>query len=201
MALAVAGERLKDFAQILTATHGQEALDIATRELPDVILLDVTLPDMNGFAVIEKLKEDERLADIYVIFWSGTLLRPEDKIRGLNLGAFDYLLKPADRGELIARVQVGLRLKQVERAMLDGVNLAFRTFRHELNAPVQALMTSLDLMELRKDRLDEPHRAQLGRMREELRKISTVIRNSHEIQQIQKKTTAEGEVLQLNTSA
>jgi DNA-binding response OmpR family regulator len=197
IALNVASETLKGVAEVLVASTGQEALEIAERELPDVILLDVTLPDMDGFLILERLKQNERLADIYVIFLSGTLLDAEAKVRGLNLGAYDYLLKPVDPRELVARVRVGFRMKQAERVFMEGVQLAFRTFRHELNNPLQALMMNLELLERPSTQLDERVKLRLSRIRESAERIHSVLKGAEELRQIQTTHTSDGDVLLL----
>jgi DNA-binding response OmpR family regulator len=187
--------------QLFTASTGSEALEIAQREHPDVLLLDVVLPDMDGFAVIERLKSNELLSDIYVIFLSGTLLRPEDKVRGLDLGAYDYLLKPVDPRELVSRVNVGFRMKQAEKILLDGVNLAFRTFRHELNNPLQALLLNLELAEKQTAPSEVKLKHRLSRIRECAERINATLRDSNELHQVQTTKTLEGEVLLLPSSS
>jgi DNA-binding response OmpR family regulator len=185
--------------ELFTAATGTEALEVARREQPDVILLDVTLPDMDGFSVVEHLKSDENLSGIYIIFLTGTMLQPEDKVRGLNLGAYDYLIKPADPKELVARVQVGFRLKRAEKVLLEGVNLAFRTFRHELFNPLQALLMTLELLERQTNDLDDKLKTRLSRVREAAEKIHTILQSSQEITNVQTTTSPDGEII-LRTS-
>jgi len=97
--------------QILTAENGQTALDIALAEKPDLILLDVVMPGMDGYEVCKRLHENEETAYIPVIFLSA---RNEsiDKARGLALGAVDYLTKPFDALEINARVRTHLNSNQ-----------------------------------------------------------------------------------------
>jgi DNA-binding response OmpR family regulator len=97
--------------QILTAENGQAALDIATAEKPDLILLDVVMPEMDGYEVCKRLHENEDTAYIPIIFLSA---RNEsiDKARGLALGAVDYLTKPFDPLEINARVRTHLNSNQ-----------------------------------------------------------------------------------------
>ncbi len=93
------------------ATSGQEALDIVWNELPDVILLDVMMPGMNGFEVCRKLKgsQNTRLVPIIIVT---ALHEKEDRIKGIQAGCDDFITKPIDRLELIARVHA---LGQVKR--------------------------------------------------------------------------------------
>ncbi|HET6247677.1 MAG TPA: diguanylate cyclase [Tepidisphaeraceae bacterium] len=104
---------------------GKQAVETAASILPDLILLDVDLPEMDGFEVCRRLKDDPRTMDIPVVFLTGAT-STEEKIRGLELGAVDYIAKPFDPAELRARVKVSLRTKLLTdllttRAMVDAV--------------------------------------------------------------------------------
>ena len=92
---------------ILAAADGLEALRLAREKIPDLILLDVSMPGMSGYAVCLELRTDFRTRHIPVIFLSSKGTVPE-KIQGLKLGADDYLAKPCDPEELIARVESAL---------------------------------------------------------------------------------------------
>ncbi len=94
--------------QLMTTTSGAEALQLAEREWPDLILLDVILPEMDGYEVCKKLQENEATALIPVIFLSAKN-ESVDKARGLGLGAIDYLTKPFDPVEINARVRTHLQ--------------------------------------------------------------------------------------------
>jgi len=104
---------------------GTEGLETARRLLPDLILLDVDMPKPDGFEVCRNLKADPMTMGIPVIFLTGAS-STEEKIRGLELGAIDYVTKPFDPAELRARVAAALRTKRLldllaQRAMLDGL--------------------------------------------------------------------------------
>ena len=96
---------------VLEARDGEEAMRLAKAEGPDLILLDVMMPRLDGFQVAALLKQDPATAEIPVIFVSA-MGAPKDKVRGLNLGAEDYLAKPIHPEELRARVQMVLRRAQ-----------------------------------------------------------------------------------------
>jgi two-component system phosphate regulon response regulator PhoB len=100
--LAKAGYRVS------TAASGQDALDVARRERPSLIVLDLMLPGMSGFDVLEQLRLDESTRDIAVIMLTARREEP-DRIRGLSLGADDYLTKPFSPAELVLRVAAILR--------------------------------------------------------------------------------------------
>jgi diguanylate cyclase (GGDEF)-like protein/PAS domain S-box-containing protein len=91
---------------------GKEALATAISVRPDLILLDVDLPGINGFEVCRRLKEHGATADIPVIFLTGAS-GTDEKVRGLELGASDYLIKPFDPAELRARVRTSLQAKRL----------------------------------------------------------------------------------------
>ncbi len=99
---------------VLEARDGEEVLRLAKAEGPDLILLDVMMPRMDGFQVAARLKQDPATAEIPLMFVSA-LGAPKDKVRGLNLGAEDYLAKPIHPEELRARVQMVLRRIQPSR--------------------------------------------------------------------------------------
>jgi len=91
--------------QTLTAMDGAEALDIIERELPDLIILDILMPKMDGFEVCRQVREWSRIP-IIMLSARGDV---EDKVKGLDLGADDYIAKPFGVNELTARVRVILR--------------------------------------------------------------------------------------------
>ncbi|MCW8884368.1 MAG: response regulator, partial [Motiliproteus sp.] len=87
---------------VLVALEGRQALTVARRIRPDIILLDAIMPNMDGFETCSALKEDPSLASIPVIFMTG-LTDTEDVVRGLECGGVDYLTKPINPNELLAR--------------------------------------------------------------------------------------------------
>ncbi|MDX1522479.1 MAG: response regulator, partial [Anaerolineae bacterium] len=93
---------------VVTAPDGNSALELCRAELPDLVLLDVRLPDIDGFAVGQQLQEDVRTSRLPVIFVTERRAR-DDRIFGLKLGAIDYITKPFDVQELRLRVRNALR--------------------------------------------------------------------------------------------
>jgi len=113
-ALVVAKARLvKENLDVICAGGGKEGLKLANQERPDLILLDLDMPDMSGFEVCRQLKADAELCMIPVIFLTGSGSLA-DKVRGLDLGAVDYVTKPFDGIELQARVRAALRTKHLQ---------------------------------------------------------------------------------------
>lgn len=102
----------------ITACDGVETLEQTRRHMPDLILLDVNMPRKDGFAVLEEIRADPVLQHIPVIILTAARLDPVDVQSGLNLGADDYVTKPFDRRELMARIRTKLRVKEAENHML-----------------------------------------------------------------------------------
>ncbi len=99
-----------EYYDVLTATSGQEALDKAEAESPDIILLDIMMPGMDGFEVCRRIKENPKTTHIPVVMVTA-LTENEDRVRGLEAGADDFLSKPINDTALMARVRSLVRLK------------------------------------------------------------------------------------------
>ena len=97
--------------EIIEARNGREGVELARRERPDLMICDVTMPEMNGHRVLETLRNEPETAHLPFIFLTGWGER-EDLRTGMNLGADDYLVKPIDPAELIAAVKARLRRLQ-----------------------------------------------------------------------------------------
>ena len=98
----------------ITARDGLETLDKVRDELPDLVLLDVNMPHKDGFTVLEEIRNDPAVQHIPVIILTAARIDPSDMQSGLNLGADDYVTKPFDRHELMARIRTKLRVKEAE---------------------------------------------------------------------------------------
>ena len=98
---------------VVEAEDGRQALEVAMRERPDVILLDVEMPVLDGHAVLAALCADEALCDVPVVFLTGNT-DSDDMVACLEAGAHDYLRKPFEMSELIARVSAAVRVKQLQ---------------------------------------------------------------------------------------
>jgi two-component system, cell cycle response regulator len=121
--LRVARARLaKEGVDIVCADGAEAGLDVARRERPDLVLLDVDMPGLSGFEVCHRMKSDPDLSLIPVIFLSGAGTA-EDKVRGLDLGAVDYVTKPFDAFELRARVRAALRTKRLQDLLIQHAHL------------------------------------------------------------------------------
>lgn len=101
-----------EYYEVLTATSGPQALDICREQDIDIVLLDVMMPDMDGFEVCRRLKADLRTHHVPVLMITA-LDQPSDRVEGLNAGADDFLTKPVDDTQLMARVKSLIRLKSL----------------------------------------------------------------------------------------
>jgi diguanylate cyclase (GGDEF)-like protein/PAS domain S-box-containing protein len=130
--------------QIQVADNGAQAVEIAQAMLPDIILLDINMPVLNGFEACALLKEDERTCNIPVIFISA-LDNIENKAKAFQVGGVDYILKPFEFEEVQARVETHLALRHL-RVQLEQANQA-------LAARVEELTLSRELLAQRERRL------------------------------------------------
>ena len=101
---------LGEYFDVMTATSGPEAIELIHREMPDIILLDVMMPGMNGFEVCKRIKGDSNTAHIPIVMVTA-LDKQSDRIAGLDAGADDFLTKPVEDIALFARVRSLVRLK------------------------------------------------------------------------------------------
>lgn len=108
--------------ELETAADGQEAVERATANPPDLILMDVTMPRMTGFEACRRLKADPRTELVPIILVTGLLAR-EDRIQGIDAGADDFLTKPVDTEQLVARTRTALRTKAVVDELEQAENV------------------------------------------------------------------------------
>ena len=116
---------LGDECEILFATNGEDAIEIAADHLPDIILLDVVMPNMDGYEVCARLKANHKTRDIPIIFITA-MNQEEEESKGLNAGGIDYITKPICPSVVKARVRNQLELKRYrdhlkELSSLDGL--------------------------------------------------------------------------------
>jgi signal transduction histidine kinase len=154
------GTNLKVLSQTLTsagfqlavATNGEEALEQVLEELPELILLDVKMPKIDGFETCIRLKANPKTKDIPIIFMTA-LSETIDKVKGLSLGAVDYITKPFDEQDVLARVRVHLRLRTAQKQIISQEKLASlgtitagvaHELRNPLNFVINYAQTSLD---------------------------------------------------------
>jgi signal transduction histidine kinase len=161
--IALLSSLLKGLYRTKVAMNGAKAIEVAaTGEPPDLILLDIMMPDMDGYEVCKRLKENERLRDIPVIFLSS---RQEtmDKVTAFNAGAVDYVTKPFEFEEVRARVETHLKIRRLQialekqnqqleanyeqlRALTEQKDEFLRIASHDLKNPLTGILCSASLV-------------------------------------------------------
>lgn len=144
--------------EIITARNGESCLDRAAYAQPDLILLDIQMPGIDGFETCRRLKANEVTRDIPVIFMTA-LSDVEDKVRGFEVGGVDYVTKPIQVEEVWARVSTHLTIRQLQQEMEERISEldAFaHTVAHDLKNPLSRIITGLDLLQERTQMTLEP---------------------------------------------
>ncbi|MBX3750928.1 MAG: response regulator [Opitutaceae bacterium] len=151
--------------RVTTAYSGLEALDKVVKDRPDLILLDVMMPDMDGIEVCQRLQGNEETQSIPVIFITARSSK-EGKLEGLGVGAVDYITKPIDLDETFARVSTQLRVVAINREMLNlqgrlvearraaSVGAVTQGIAHNLNNLLGVVIGYLDLIKAYHDKPD-----------------------------------------------
>lgn len=136
--------------RVIVGEDGDAALEISERERPDLILLDVMLPNKNGFEVLRLLRQRDAQVPVLLLTAKGD---EEDRVRGLRLGGDDYVVKPFGIEELLARIATALRRVRLQRptaARLAFADVSVDFERHEVRrAKALVAMTTLELKLLR----------------------------------------------------
>lgn len=179
-----------------TARDGGEALDRLEETNPDLVLLDITMPGVDGFTVFQRMRERDGFGTLPVIFVTARDAIDE-KIRGLELGAIDYITKPYNPSELVARVRATLRMQALEReiqkrerehAQREAVETLLITLSHHIN-------NSVAVMQGRADITDPDDREAVEKLidvvQRRSRKVSDVLAVIEELlEQVKLKTTS-----------
>jgi len=182
----LAEQILEDDYDIVTADSGQACIDMAVAEQPDVIVLDVQMPGMDGYEALEKMQTMDDCKDIPVIFLSARYRDIDRVIHGLELGALDYITKPVDDDLLQAKVRVAMRIKRAEdlvrkqRHDLAIANQDLKGFAysasHDLRAPLRHINGYIDaLIEDHADALPEDAQFMLQRIRSSSGQMNALI--------------------------
>jgi len=176
----------KDGLRVTAAYNGFEALESVRKEKPDLILLDVMMPDMDGIEVCQRLQAQEDTRSIPVIFITARTSK-EGKIEGLGVGAVDYITKPIDLDETLARVQTQLRFVSINREMLGlqrrlvesrraaTIGAVTQGIAHNLNNLLGVVIGYLDLV---KAYYDEPEQVKknAAHVEEAVQRIVSIVK-------------------------
>jgi len=178
--------------EVMTASDGREALKLAADRKPDIILLDIMMPEMDGFEVCEKLKKDERFKSIPVIFLT-CAAEIKYKTKGFDLGGADYITKPVDSRELTARVNAHLLMKQQEEEKLAARELEvvkdmIVTLNHQLNQYLTVIKGHTQLLLAETKEKDKSKYSRLKMILEGEKGIEEVINKISNITTVKEKT-------------
>jgi two-component system, sensor histidine kinase len=131
--------------EVVEATTGAEALTKVTSEF-DIAILDMKLPDMYGWDLCRRIKENPQTSSIMVLELSATMATPADRARGLELGADAYLIHPVELVELVATLRALYRLRRAERERERHRELFLGTVGHDLRNPLQTILTATQVL-------------------------------------------------------
>lgn len=142
--------RKKGNFDIVNCSSGEMALERLGKDQPDLMLLDIMMPGIDGYEVCRTVKGNPETKLISIIMLSA---RREmvDKIKGMDLGADDYIVKPFDPDELLSRVKARLRIRELEKDLLDARQLQTVlamtvTLQHEINNPLAGIMGNAEML-------------------------------------------------------
>lgn len=140
-----------DNFSVMSTTSGKEGLELAVSKKPDLILLDIMMPEMDGFEVCSHLKASEATRDIPVIFLTSKS-DSDGIVKGFELGASDYVTRPFNRTELLARLRTHIALKESSAKVVDlerknSILAMGATTNHEINQPLTVMTGNLFLLE------------------------------------------------------
>jgi signal transduction histidine kinase len=133
--------------RMMRATSGQECLDVAAEKQPDIILLDIQMPEMDGFETLKRLRTNPATSKIPVVFLTAQRKDADSIAAGLALGAEQYLTKPIDTDELLVRTKMLISLKRAE-AELERTKADFMAMLvHDLRSPLIGVKSVIELLQ------------------------------------------------------
>ncbi len=196
-------EALGDGYNLRTATTGEEALEIAVDFQPDVVLLDIMMPGIDGYEVCRQIRADSVLRSTKIIMLSAKAMTSE-RLKGYETGADDYIVKPFDSDELLAKVRVYLRLSTLEEVEclnqklqsavqeLTATNRELEEFAHiaahDLKTPLQGIGTLADWIATDyADKFDEEGKERVRMLVTKARQMSALIDNILEYSKLGRK--------------
>ena len=183
------------------ALNGETALKEIAEVMPDLILLDVMMPNMNGFEVCQKLKQDKKTRSIPIVMVTA-LKEKEDRLKAMDVGADDFLSKPVDRTELLIRVRSLLRIKQYHDELyekyleISEINAKLKELEeykegllqmivHDLKNPLFAISANIELLLFKKDRLSETQSSSLENCLDYCNDLNEIIQQLLDVHKIE----------------
>jgi class 3 adenylate cyclase/ActR/RegA family two-component response regulator len=139
--------------QVRVASSGKFALEAVELAQPDLILLDIMMPDMDGYEVCRRLKAEESTRGIPIIFLSA-LVEVADKVKGFSLGGVDYITKPFEPTEVVARVENQLRMRELELQLREKNTMLRREIAYREQAEVETRLL-LETTKFQKEQIEE----------------------------------------------
>jgi DNA-binding response OmpR family regulator len=149
--------------ELMLTRSGAQALEKIHLGTPDLVLLDVRMPDMDGFEVCRRLKAEPAVADIPVIFMTA-MDDMGHKLEGFRVGAVDYVTKPIQREELVARIRLHLQLHRLQRELVSKnaeLEAYAHTIAHSLKTPLATANRFLEILHKYKSAELPPEQRQL----------------------------------------
>jgi len=180
---------------ISEADSGKAALGFIQNDRPDIILLDVIMPEMDGFEVCRTLKADVKYQSIPVLFITA-MEKPQDKIKGFEMGAADYITKPFNADEVKARVNAHLKIIEAEKSRTEAENLKtvkdmIATYNHNMNQPLMTVFTYMEMLLMRFNEQDKTYQT-LTKMKVQLDKINKILKAIQQIDTVKRMDYVEG---------
>jgi CheY-like chemotaxis protein len=179
---------LQDEYQLFAAPAGEIAIQIAKKQVPDLILLDIMMPGMDGYEVCRQLKANESTKDIPVIFITAKV-ETNDEVKGFNVGGVDYITKPFSPQAVLARVKAHLALKREKELLIENMQLkedVERITRHDLKNPLTAIINYPKL--IARDNLTENQIEKLDKISDAGVKLLNMINHSLDLYKMEQST-------------
>ena len=164
--------------EVYCAENGIEGLEKINSLKPDLIMLDLILPELSGFEILDKLREDDKI-DIPVLIISGKT-SPEERAKGISEGAIDYITKPFFPLELLARMNSILRIEEKTKENVEYEKKRVKsqiavTMKHEINNPLAIILAQAELLDKEEKKLSARSKKRISSIIENARRIKRVL--------------------------
>jgi len=170
----------KNNYEVYTATNGKDALDIVEEVMPKLIIADWNMPVLNGLDLCKAVKHNDKFKTIYFILFTAKISL-EDRVEGLDSGADDFMIKPTENEELLARVRTGIRVVNLQRDLTKIehdkaiVEMAC-TIGHQLSNPLNSLIFSFKSLQDKLSKKEAKHlNEELTLVKLSVEKIQTLV--------------------------